>query len=313
MEAVVNEPALPTLLPVPALDEERTLVTMTVFTDPLCPWAYSFEPVLRTVEARYGAQLRWRTVLIGLVETVAETLARGSTAEGRAQSARRFRRFGMPITPHVRSRPIASGPACRFVLAARRQGEHLGAPLLRLLRFAWFTTDLLLDEADGLRAVGRRVTGLDVERALADLDGVDVLAEYGRSREVARRPSPVAVALRRTARSDGPERYTAPSLLLAGSDGREVVVPGFQPFEAVDVALVNLEPSLVRAAPPADVAEAIAAAPYGLTTQEAARVLADTTTPPDADAAESELLALAASGRATRFALGDDALWTLAA
>ncbi len=99
-------------------------VAVTHVTDPLCPWAYSFEPVLRTLEARYGDQLVFRTVLIGLVSTVEESRARGSSAEGRALTALRFRRFGMPITPHVRERVIASAPACLLIKAAALQGDR---------------------------------------------------------------------------------------------------------------------------------------------------------------------------------------------
>ena len=205
----------------PVTASPGTRVRITHVTDPLCPWAYSFEPVLRALEARYGDQVEFRTVLIGLVETVEESMNRGSSPEGRALSALRFRRFGMPITPHLRERVIASAPACRLVKAAERKS----------------------------------------------------LAE-------ARSPSQVAVALRRTARSDGPERYTAPTLVLSAADGGTAVVPGFQPLEAVEVALMNLEPRLHRLPPPEPVA-LLRTYPGGLTSQEVARVLADTTTAPD--------------------------------
>src|ERR1700754_3038010 len=104
------DPALPHLtVPwrVPTVTSSSVRVRVTHFTDPLCPWAYSYEPVLRTLEARYGDQLEFRTVLIGLVETVEEALGRGSSAEARALSALRFRGFGLPITPYVRPRVIA--------------------------------------------------------------------------------------------------------------------------------------------------------------------------------------------------------------
>jgi hypothetical protein len=120
----------------------RVRVAVTHFTDPLCPWAYSFEPVLRALEARYGDQLVFRTVLIGLVGNVEQSLARGSSAAGRALTALRFRRYGMPITPHVRDRVIASEPACLLVKAAAEQGAELADALLRALRLAWYTTDL---------------------------------------------------------------------------------------------------------------------------------------------------------------------------
>jgi predicted DsbA family dithiol-disulfide isomerase len=282
-------------------------VRASLYTDPLCPWAYSFEPVLRVLEERYGDQVVFRTVLIGLVETAVQSEARGATAEGRARSTQRFRRLGMPVDPHVRPRVLASGPACRLVVAARAQGAELADALLRLLRLAWFTSDLLLDEAEVLATVADRIAGLDVERLLADASSPAVAADYEAGRRDAREPDPLAVAIGRAARSDGPWRYTAPSLVLAEGE-RRVVVPGFQPFEAVEVALVNLVPDLARAPVP-DINDLVARSPGGLTTAEVARVLADTTDVPDLDAAERALLGLVAAGRASRVSLGSDALW----
>jgi hypothetical protein len=138
-----------------------------------------------------------------------------------------------------------------------------------------------------------------------------VRAAYAADRREARTPDPVAVALGRTANSDGAERHTAPTLILTAEDGRTAVVPGFQPFEAADVALMNLEPRLRRLPPPA-LEDLLAAYPAGLTSAEVARVLADTTAPVDRAGAEQPLTRLAASGRARRIALGDDALWTAA-
>jgi hypothetical protein len=77
------------------------------------------------------------------------------------------------------------------------------------------------------------------------------------------------------------------------------------------VALMNLEPRLRRSPPPV-LEDLLAAYPAGLTSHEVARVLADTTTPVDRAGAEQALTSLVAAGRARRFALGDDALWTAA-
>jgi 2-hydroxychromene-2-carboxylate isomerase len=286
-------------------------IVVTQVTDPLCPWAYSYEPVLRALEARYGDQLVFRTVLIGLVSTVEESLARGSSAEGRALTALRFRRYGMPITPHVRDRVIASEPACLLVKAAARQGPELADALLRALRFAWYTTDLLLDSDEALVAVCASIDGLDGAAALADRSSDAVRAAYAGDRLEAHTPHPAAIALGRTANSDGAQRYTAPTLILSAQDGRAAVVPGFQPFEAADVALMNLEPRLRRLPPPA-LEDLLAAYPAGLTSQEVARVLADTTATVDRAGVEQTLTGLVAAGRARRFALGDDALWTAA-
>ena len=214
----------------------------------------------------------------------------------------------MPITPHVRERVIASAPACLLIKAAALQGAEPADALLRALRLAWYTTDLLLDTDDALAAVADSVQGLDASQALSDSRSERVRAAYEADRLEARTPHPAASALGRTANSDGAERHTAPTLLFTAEDGRSVVVPGFQPFEACDVALINLEPSLVRLPPP-EPDDLLAAYPGGLTSQEVARVLADTTAPVDRPATEQALTHLAATGHARRMAVGDDALW----
>ena len=47
-------------------------IKTTLFIDPACPWGYSASPALRVLEWRYGEQLRWRLVLIGLTEHAAQ-------------------------------------------------------------------------------------------------------------------------------------------------------------------------------------------------------------------------------------------------
>src|SRR4029079_2170110 len=51
-----------------ALAAELT-VHATLFTDPGCPWAYSARPALARLNWRFGDQLEWRLVMIGLSET----------------------------------------------------------------------------------------------------------------------------------------------------------------------------------------------------------------------------------------------------
>ena len=87
---------------------------------------------------------------------------------------------------------------------------------------------------------------------------------------------------------------------------------GFQSFEAYDVLIANLDPTLHRREAPTDVAEILEAFPDGVTTAEVAAVMAGNNAAPDRDAAEDALISLAASGGATRVALGNDALWATA-
>lgn len=43
-------------------------VEITHFADAGCPWDYSAEPVRIALEERYGDQLAWRTIQVGLHE-----------------------------------------------------------------------------------------------------------------------------------------------------------------------------------------------------------------------------------------------------
>jgi hypothetical protein len=90
------------------------------------------------------------------------------------------------------------------------------------------------------------------------------------------------------------------------------VAGGFQPVEAYDVLVVNLDPTLHREPPPETPAPLLARFADGLTTQEVAALLTRGNDAPDRSAAEAALLELAASGEAVRRPLGDDALWTAA-
>ncbi|MFN8223907.1 MAG: DsbA family protein [Gaiellales bacterium] len=302
--------AIRTPLHVPFVTGSDVRVEVVHFTDAGCPWAYSAEPAMRALEARYGDQLVWRTVMIGLTETYEQYVARGYTGWSRALTRRTFARYGMPFSPQVLPRPQGTGRACRAAVAAGLQGAGLKEAAVRALRFGWFAPDepLLLDTNEALERVLSRVEGLDVAEVLAAIETDEVEALYHADFEEARNPDPLAVKLNRCANTDGRDRYTAPSLVLRADDGRESYIAGFQPFETYEVALMNLEPRLTRLPVP-DVDELVAAYPGGLTTMEVARALAETTAVPDPLGAERALVALVADGAVERLRLGDDAIW----
>ena len=97
-------------------------IAVTMFSDAACPWAYSISPSLRVLEWRYGEQLGWRLVLVGLTEQASEYLERGYTPLRGAQGQVRFRRYGMPFSPQPKERVSATARACRAVVAARPHG-----------------------------------------------------------------------------------------------------------------------------------------------------------------------------------------------
>ena len=304
-------PRLPVPWRTPVATSQPNLVEVLHFTDAACPWAYNFEPTLRALEARYGDQLHVRTVMIGLSESYEDYVKRGYSAEGSSLSRRRFRRRGMPMATGPRSRPFGTAPACRLVKAAELQGVPQAEAVLRALRFGWFTTDLVMDDPETLRMVAESIDGLDAERALADWatpGGRAGLPERPRRGPRRRRAS--------RSRSAAPPPATGPTATprrasCCGQKGASSIAPGYQPFEAVDVLVMNLVPQAERLPVPS-LDALLAAYPGGLTTAEVARVLADTTNEPDLAEAEDELIRLAVAGGAKRRPLGHDALWTAA-
>ena len=98
-------------------------ITATLFNDPGCPWGYSAIPALRTLEWRYGDQLDWRLVLIGLTETAQQYYDRGYTTRSNAEGMLGFRRFGMPLNAEPRERLSATAPACRAIAARSAAGS----------------------------------------------------------------------------------------------------------------------------------------------------------------------------------------------
>ena len=144
---------------------------------------------------------------------------------------------------------------------------------------------------------------------MASLDDPAVEAAYQADRAEARTAEGAPThAQGKAAQSDGPVRYTAPSLIFE-SDGRRLEAGGFQPVEAYDVLLANLDPTLERTPPPEDPLEALQALPYALVTYEVAAVMAGNNEAPDPEAAEAALIDRVADGSVIRQALGDDALW----
>lgn len=289
-------------------------ISVTVFNDPGCPWGYSAIPALRTLEWRYGDQLDWRLVLIGLTESAQQYADRGYTPLKSAQGLLRFRQYGMPITAQARPQVSATAPACRVIAAARQQLPGAEWHVLRALQLAHFTGPVVLEDLDWLRAVVERVDGLDAAAIMATIDSAEVTAAYEADRAEARTAANGAGALQgKTANTDGAERYTAPSVLLEAS-GQRLEATGFQPIEAYDVLIANLDPSLDRRAPAMtalEVLEGLASSPHGadVTTAEVAAIMAAGNDLPDRDAAEHELVALEAAGQARRVALGDGATW----
>ena len=290
------------------------MIQATLYSDPACPWAYSESPALRVIEWRYGEQLSWRLVMVGLTEDASQYQERGYTPLRGALGQMRFRRrYGMPFSSAPKPRLSATARACRAVVSARLLHPGSEWRVFRALQLANFTTPLLLDDDAQLADVLRGVPGIDAEAVIGRLDSPEVTEAYERDRAETRSAEGSAAELQgKTRITDGPVRFTAPSLAFQ-SNGKRLVAGGFQPVEAYDVLVVNLDPTLHRESPPETPEPLLARFADGLTPQEVAALMTHGNESPDRAAAEAALLELVAEGRAVRQPLGDDALWKAAA
>jgi 2-hydroxychromene-2-carboxylate isomerase len=285
------------------------VISATLYSDPGCPWAYSEIPALRVLEWRYGAQLRWRLVLVGLTERAEQYEERGYTPLRGALGRLAFRRYGMPFTAAPKERVSATARACRAVVAARLTNPGREWAVFRALQLANFNGPLLLDDDAQLADVLRSVPGVDPGQLVARLDSPQVSEAYERDRAETRSAAGSPAELQgKTATTDGPVRFTAPSVVFE-ADGRRLVAGGFQPVEAYDVLIANLDPTLSREPPPQTPLAALERFREGLTTQEVAALLVRGNSAPDRVGAEATLIELVATGQAIREPLGDDALW----
>ncbi len=280
-------------------------VSVTEYTDPACPFAFSAEPHRWRLRWLFGEQLEWRRHMVVLSESREENREKGFTPERIAQGASMLaERFGMPMNEEPKAEAAASLPACRAVVAARLHAPGQEGALLRRLRQLNFTGPLLDDPAT--IATAAREAGLDaaaLEGWMAEEETERVLREDMR---LARTPTEAALALKQklAGTPDGGWRYTCPSLEFATPGGTAFSAPGMQSSLGYETALANLAPGLERRAEPEHVAEVLRWAEVPLATQEVAEVCGLSR-----DDARTEL----GEAGAVEEPVGHDGFWTLAA
>jgi protein-disulfide isomerase-like protein with CxxC motif len=286
---------------------------VTHFSDPGCPWAWSASPALSALKWRYGDQLEWRNVMIGLTENGAVYEKRGYTPAGQARGYRNFRERGMPFATEPREKVHGTWPMCRVVVATRLLVPEREYAVFRALQFAQFTTTAFLEDADQLRKAIEWVPGIDADRIIEAAGDPATEEAFERDRDEARSAANSPTEFQdKHANTDGRVRYTAPSVKFRNQQGVTLEAGGFQSFEAYDVLIANLDPALERRPPPSEPLEVLAAFPYGLTTYEVAAVMTPNNGRPDPAAAEAALIDEVASGEVIREPLGDGALWLAA-
>ena len=287
------------------------MIQATLYTDAACPWAYSANPALRVLEWRYAEQLRWRLVMIGLREDASALIARGYDPTRAVLGHHTFReRYGMPFGLVPKERPAGTGRGCRAVVATRIHAPGSEWRVFRALQLANFTTPLLLDDDTAIRSALRDVPGIDADAIVDVLDTTEVSKAYEHDKAESRSAAGTAAqSQQKTSTSDGPVRFTAPSIVFE-RDGTKLVAGGWQPILAYDVLITNLEPGLERNPAPEGPELLLQHFADGLTTAEVATLLAEGADPiADLEGTERMLLDLVARGDARRVPLGQDALW----
>ncbi|MDY3560560.1 DsbA family protein [Gemmata sp. JC673] len=117
-------------------------VRITYFTDPLCPWCWAFEPQWRRLRFEFGAGLRWRYRMGGLLAHWGRYHDSVNEVHNPGQMATQWLQVGeltaAPIDASIwRAGPPASSyPACLAFKAAESFGPPFAEAYLRRLREA---------------------------------------------------------------------------------------------------------------------------------------------------------------------------------
>jgi putative protein-disulfide isomerase len=193
------------------------VVTVTIYTDPFCPWSWAAEPQLRRLQVEFGAGLEFTFVIVGLLRRI-EPADAGRLAVDLVDAAAES---GMPADPRVflRDPPSSTHPAGLAVAAVAEQGDP--ARFIRRLREAVLLEGRRMDTAPALLDAARETVpthpGLDLERLRVDFGSNAILERFGADIERGR-------------------GVQTPAFEFDGGGGR---VAGYGPYERVREAAVS--------------------------------------------------------------------------
>ena len=217
--------------------------------------------------------------MIGLTEDPQRYATAATRPATMTQGYRRFRRLGHAVR-HAAQGARRRRPAGRAapLVAVRLLDPAREDEALRALQFAPVHVDAAVRHRRGASRAAlaprrgprrRRRCVAAIEATRASRRPTRPTARE-RARPPARRPSSRAARRTPTAPCASPRRRCS----SRPRTGRMLEAGGFQPVEAYDVSIANLDHTLERRAPAADPVEALEAFAYPLTTREVAAVLA---------------------------------------
>jgi len=155
------------------------MIHVAYFTDPLSPWSWAAEPLLRRLDVEFSDQVQITYVMAGMARQTDPAQLLAETLDAAAQS-------GMPADARVwlEGAPRTSHTACLAVKAASEQG--LDGPFLRRLRVGVMTARERIDHPDAFLTAARDVAGLDVARLDVDMRSNAMVELFGSDVERAR-------------------------------------------------------------------------------------------------------------------------------
>ncbi|MFE2042104.1 DsbA family protein [Streptomyces sp. NPDC059477] len=227
------------------------VVEVVEYTDPLCPWAWGSEPVLRRLRAASAGRVVWRRVFCILFDDTDDP-----PPDPAAETAW-YARYVEEITAHTGAPRAArldrvaasSWPASLVAKAAEIQGPDVAERALRRLRETVFVLGRPADTMPLALAAVRGCPGLDLARLSADAVSAPVLERVRADHAEARRPVPEALtahgssphpgAAKETA--DGGVRYALPTVLVRSPGGHRLV-PGWRDYDEYAAAVASLCP-----------------------------------------------------------------------
>jgi putative protein-disulfide isomerase len=263
------------------------------YTDPMCPWSWALEPVLRRLSVEFAGGFEVRYVMCGMAREV------GDAGHIVSEMLEASEESGMPVDARLwlAAPPRSSYPACLAVLAATEQGDP--APYLRRLREGLLCRRRKLDTADSLIEEARAVPGLDVERLRLGLSSHGVLEAFGADLDRCGAVSPEHY-------SPGSERVKLPSLEFRGADGSVHGVYGPADYATLRAAAVAAGASPPASTGPVSVEDALRR--FGTMATAEVALVCDLPGP----RAPAELWRLALEWRVRAERLGTGYLWSLA-
>jgi protein-disulfide isomerase-like protein with CxxC motif len=225
-------------------------LTVTEYTDPLCPWAWGSQPVLRRLRRALGPGTRWRVVFGILFDDDDDEPPdeRAETAWYHEHLREIAATTGAPWPATLERVARTSWPSAVVATAARAQGDAVAARVLRRLREDMFLRGTPPDTLERALRSATTAGGVDRERLWRDAVDPATRAAVARDHAETRRPRPEAFALTTGGRHGGQPkpagdgyRYALPTLVFDGRYGAAIVA-GWRDFrEYVDGARSTME------------------------------------------------------------------------